>query len=84
MVKSFLKKSSAVVTLIRELAGVGKLVGGSVLRMIKNTAIKEMNKYKKRYVRRGATLKDISEFVKEIYIKKKNSSYLKISLAFIL
>ena len=41
--------------------------------MIKNSIIKKMNMYKKKNVRRGATLKDISELVKEIYIKKKNS-----------
>ena len=71
--ESFLKKCSAVVTLLLELAGLGSLVGGSVLRMIKNSAIKKMNMYKEKRVRRGATLKDISKFIKEIYIEKKNS-----------
>ena len=71
--ESFLKKCSAVVTLLLELAGFASLVGGSFLRMIKNTAIKRMNEYKEKRVRRGATLRDISKFIKEIYIEKKNS-----------
>ena len=71
--ENFLKKCSAVVTLLWELAGFGSLGGGSVLRMIKKSAIKRMNVYKERRIRRGANLEDISRMIKEIYIKRKRS-----------
>ena len=70
--ENFLKKCSAVVTLLLELAGFDSLVGGSVLKMVKKSAIKKMNANKERKVRRGATLEDISKMIREIFIKKKH------------
>ena len=69
--ENFLKKASAVVTLLLELAGVGSL-GGSVLKLIKKAAIKKMNAYKERRTRRGANLEDIAKMIKEIYIQGRS------------
>ena len=69
--ENFLKKASAVITLLLELAGVGSL-GGSVLKFIKKAAIKKMNVYKERNTRRGASLEDVAKMIKVIYIEGRS------------
>ena len=69
--ESFLRKVSAVITLLLELAGVG-FVRSNVLKSIKKAAIKKMNTFKELRTRRGASLEDVAKMIKSIYIEGRH------------
>ena len=73
--ENMMKKTSAVVNMLFEAAGIEGPTKGDVLKMVKKAAVKKMNlKKEKPLERKGTSLEDVERMVKEIYLKMGNKA----------
>ena len=69
--EEMMKKVSAVVNMLFEVAGLVSPTKSETLKAIKKTAVKNMNQMKEvSFKRRGLTLEDMEVFIKEIYLRE--------------
>ena len=68
--ENMIKKTSAVINLLFEAAGLEEPTKGEAVRMVKKAAVKMMNvKKEKPLERKGTSLEDVEKMVEEIYLK---------------
>ena len=73
--ENFMKKSSAVVNMLFEAAGMEGPTKGDVLKMVKKAVVNKMNVDKEKSLeRKGTKLADIEKMVKKIYLKMGNKA----------
>ena len=73
--ENFMKKTSAVVNMLFEAAGLEVPTRGDVLKMVKKAVVKKMNvKKEKPLERKGTSLEDAEKMVRKIYLKMGNKA----------